>query len=96
MEETQKQDIYFIFCEKGTKNTVKKMESSLDNSFVKIEEEKSLDDNYYILYHLILPNNYKENLFTLSLINDSDKNSEKLEYYMSYIQCKKMKNLNIM
>ena len=89
MEETQKQDIYFIFCEKGTKNTVKKMELSLNNSLVKIEEEKVLNNNYYILYHLILPNNYKENLIPLSLTYDSDKNNEALEYYMSYIQCKK-------
>ena len=92
MEEIPKKDLYFIFCQRGAKKTVKKMESSLDNSQIKIEEEKVLNDNYYILYHLILPNNYKENSIPLSLTNDSDKNSEALEYYMSYIQCKKEEN----
>ena len=89
MEEIRKKDLYFIFCQNGTKKNVKKMESSLNNSLVKIEEEKVLNNNYYILYHLILPNNYKENLIPLSLTYDSDKNNEALEYYMSYIQCKK-------
>ena len=89
MEENQKKDLYFIFCQKGTNNTVKKMETSLDKSRVEIEEQKVLNDTYYILYHLLLPDDSKEKPFALTLTCDSGKDNDKLECYMSYIQCKK-------
>ena len=84
MEDIPEKEIYFIFCQKGTKTTVINLETnSIVKSFKKLEEKKLPDNNIYILYHLQLSSKYKEKSFNLTLVD------ENAECYVSYIYSKK-------
>ena len=83
MEDLPKNEIYFIFCQKGPKCTIAKIDTNfIVKSANKLKEENANGD-IRILYHIKLSNDYNGRPFTLTLINES------AEYYICYISCKK-------
>ena len=80
MEDVEKKDLYFIFCQKGIKSTVINLEKNLVvTSSTKKAEKTISDENNYILYNIQLSNDYKGKPFTITLVD------EVAELYVSYI-----------
>ena len=79
MDDLPKKVIYFIFSQKGNKNTIEKIEKNATVKNIKkikeIKEEKIIN----IIYCLILSNDYKGIPFSLTLVDNLG------DYYISYI-----------
>ena len=94
MEENEKKEIYFILCQNFIKSTVASIDTnSVVKKIEKLEEKNIEEDKIYILYHLILSNNYKGKPFNITLVNNMMecytcytilKNDEKIKYNLVF------------
>ena len=94
MEENEKKEIYFILCQNFKKSTVASIDTnSVVKKVEKLEEKNIEEDKIYILYHLIISNNYKGKPFNITLVNNMLecytcytilKNNEKIKYNLVF------------
>ena len=91
--EDNENKIYFIYCQKGSKNKAAKIEGKQIYKVDKIKEGKIDDEFLYALYCIILKPDFKEKSFTLTLIDINTKlnnktiylkNGEKFKYEMIF------------
>ena len=105
MEDIQKNEIYFIFCQKSSESTVQFEKNNILKSFKKLGGQKLSDNNIYSLYHLNLSSNYLGKPMAITLMDDMaecymsyiySKNNEKFKYHLSFepIYANNPNNLN--
>ena len=69
MEDLPKNEIYFIFCQKGPKCTIAKIDTNFIVKSANKLKEENINGDIRILYHIKLSNDYNGRPFTLTLIN---------------------------
>ena len=105
MEDIQKNEIYFIFCQKSSESSVQFEKNNILKSFKKLGGQKLSDNNIYSLYHLNLSSNYLGKPMAITLMDDMaecymsyiySKNNEKFKYHLSFepIYANNPNNLN--
>ena len=79
MERIKEKKIYFIYTQNGEKSNIEKVETNSIVKEVKVIKQEIISNNTYILFCLILNDDYSEKPFALTLIDNHG------EFYFSNI-----------